>query len=169
MGDLRVKIETIETFDEKIVGAILKGMKDFERYRVLVLPDHPTPLSVRTDKYPPLAKFSARFGILEWKADPVLPVTLRNLEPEVKARTMKVDQEQGLLGKVTGKVLNVPPEKGAEVQAWLRKAAAASRETSMLVKEKEPTDCQPKRSPARVASGSRGREFLRSPLPPLPG
>jgi len=30
MGDLRLKIEAIETFDEKIVGAILKGMKDFE-------------------------------------------------------------------------------------------------------------------------------------------
>jgi 2,3-bisphosphoglycerate-independent phosphoglycerate mutase len=54
MGDLRVKIETIETFDEKIVGAILKGMKDFERYRVLVLPDHPTPLSVRTHTADPV-------------------------------------------------------------------------------------------------------------------
>ena len=48
MGDLRLKIEMIETFDEKIVGAILKGLKNFERYRVLVLPDHPTPLSLRT-------------------------------------------------------------------------------------------------------------------------
>ena len=54
MGDLRVKIETIETFDEKIVGAILKGMKDFERYKVLVLPDHPTPLSVRTHTADPV-------------------------------------------------------------------------------------------------------------------
>jgi 2,3-bisphosphoglycerate-independent phosphoglycerate mutase len=48
MGDLRLKIEAIETFDEKIVGPILKGMSDFERYKILVLPDHPTPLSVRT-------------------------------------------------------------------------------------------------------------------------
>ena len=31
------------------------------------------PLSVRTDRYPPLAKFSARFGILELKADPCSP------------------------------------------------------------------------------------------------
>jgi len=43
-----LKIEAIETFDEKIVGTILKGMRDFERYKILVLPDHPTPLSVRT-------------------------------------------------------------------------------------------------------------------------
>jgi len=48
MGDLRLKIEAIEAFDEKIVGPILKGLKDFRRYKVLVLPDHPTPLSVRT-------------------------------------------------------------------------------------------------------------------------
>jgi 2,3-bisphosphoglycerate-independent phosphoglycerate mutase len=48
MGNLRLKIEAIEALDERIVGTILKGMKDFKRYKVLVLPDHPTPLSVRT-------------------------------------------------------------------------------------------------------------------------
>ena len=54
MGDLRLKIEAIEAFDEKIVGAILKGMNDFRRYKVLVLPDHPTPLSVRTHTADPV-------------------------------------------------------------------------------------------------------------------
>jgi len=54
MGDLRLKIEAIEAFDEKIVGAILKGMKEFKRYKVLVLPDHPTPLSVRTHTADPV-------------------------------------------------------------------------------------------------------------------
>jgi 2,3-bisphosphoglycerate-independent phosphoglycerate mutase len=48
MGNPRLKIEAIEALDEKIVGTILKGVKDFKRYKVLVLPDHPTPLSVRT-------------------------------------------------------------------------------------------------------------------------
>jgi 2,3-bisphosphoglycerate-independent phosphoglycerate mutase len=54
MGDLRLKIEAIEAFDEKIVGTILKGMKEFKRYKVLVLPDHPTPLSVRTHTADPV-------------------------------------------------------------------------------------------------------------------
>jgi 2,3-bisphosphoglycerate-independent phosphoglycerate mutase len=54
MGDLRLKIEAIEAFDEKIVGAILKGMKEFKRYKVLVLPDHPTPLSIRTHTADPV-------------------------------------------------------------------------------------------------------------------
>jgi 2,3-bisphosphoglycerate-independent phosphoglycerate mutase len=54
MGDLRLKVEAIEAFDEKIVGAILKGMKEFKRYKVLVLPDHLTPLSVRTHTADPV-------------------------------------------------------------------------------------------------------------------
>jgi 2,3-bisphosphoglycerate-independent phosphoglycerate mutase len=54
MGDLQLKIEMIEAFDEKIVGALLKGLKSFERYRVLVLPDHPTPLSLRTHAADPV-------------------------------------------------------------------------------------------------------------------
>src|SRR4030043_708462 len=54
MGDLRLKIEAIEAFDEKIVGAILKGMSDFKSYKILVLPDHPTPLSVRTHTADPV-------------------------------------------------------------------------------------------------------------------
>ena len=54
MGNLRLKIEAIEAFDEKVVGPILKGMKDFKRYKVLVLPDHPTHLSVRTHTADPV-------------------------------------------------------------------------------------------------------------------
>ncbi len=54
MGNLRLKVEAIEAFDEKIVGAILNGMKEFKRYKVLVIPDHPTPLSVRTHTADPV-------------------------------------------------------------------------------------------------------------------
>ncbi len=54
MGDLQLKIDAIEAFDQKIVGAILEGMKEFKRYKILVLPDHPTPLSVRTHTADPV-------------------------------------------------------------------------------------------------------------------
>jgi len=54
MGDLRLKIEAIEAFDEKVVGTILKGIKHFEKVKVMVLPDHPTPLSVRTHTADPI-------------------------------------------------------------------------------------------------------------------
>lgn len=54
MGDLQLKIEAIEAFDKKVVGNILKGMEGMDHYRVLVLPDHPTPLSVRTHTSDPV-------------------------------------------------------------------------------------------------------------------
>jgi 2,3-bisphosphoglycerate-independent phosphoglycerate mutase len=54
MGDSRLKIEAIEVFDEKIVGGILKGMEAFSRYRILVLPDHPTPISMKTHASDPV-------------------------------------------------------------------------------------------------------------------
>jgi 2,3-bisphosphoglycerate-independent phosphoglycerate mutase len=54
MGNLRLKVEAIEAFDEKVVGTILGGMKEFKRYKVLVIPDHPTPLSVRTHTADPV-------------------------------------------------------------------------------------------------------------------
>lgn len=109
------------------------------------------PLSVRTDKYPPLAKFAARFGLLELKADPVLPVALRNLEPEIKARMLKVGKEEGFIEKVTGKILNIAPGQGANVQGWLRRVASATRERSLFSNENGIRDFKvPKPSGARA-------------------
>jgi alpha-2-macroglobulin len=51
------------------------------------------PLTVRTDEYPPLAKFPARFGIIELNGDGLLPVTLRNLEGLVESRLLKIGKE----------------------------------------------------------------------------
>jgi 2,3-bisphosphoglycerate-independent phosphoglycerate mutase len=47
-GDIPKKIEAIEAFDKGVVGTILEGMPDLGDYRVMVLPDHPTPISIRT-------------------------------------------------------------------------------------------------------------------------
>jgi 2,3-bisphosphoglycerate-independent phosphoglycerate mutase len=78
MGDLRLKIEAIETFDEKIVGSILKGMKNFERYRILVMPDHPTPLAIRTHTADPVPYviYTVRKPhhlLQEWRKNEVYP------------------------------------------------------------------------------------------------
>lgn len=51
------------------------------------------PLSVKTDSYPPLAKFSSKFGILEKKASPILPVTIRNLDSVVTGKILKINPE----------------------------------------------------------------------------
>ena len=47
-GDLRNKILAIENFDHKIVGPIFRWLQANGEYRILVLPDHPTPLKLRT-------------------------------------------------------------------------------------------------------------------------
>ncbi len=47
-GDIPKKIETIEAFDKEVVGTVLEGIRDVGAHRVMVLPDHPTPIAVRT-------------------------------------------------------------------------------------------------------------------------
>ncbi len=47
-GDLREKILAIERFDQIIVGSLLEAFKGRDDFKVLVLPDHATPVSVRT-------------------------------------------------------------------------------------------------------------------------
>jgi len=46
-GDLDLKIRAIEDFDHRSVGPILEGLEEFSDYRVLLLPDHETPVQER--------------------------------------------------------------------------------------------------------------------------
>lgn len=46
------------------------------------------PLAVKTDEFSPLVKFAAPFGILELNAEPVLPVSVRNVEKHLAAATV---------------------------------------------------------------------------------
>lgn len=48
-GDLEGKIQAIERIDQDIVGPLLKGLEEAEEdYSILVMPDHPTPISIKT-------------------------------------------------------------------------------------------------------------------------
>jgi 2,3-bisphosphoglycerate-independent phosphoglycerate mutase len=53
-GDLKNKLRAIEDFDEFVVGNIVHGMKQFDEYRILALPDHPTPVELRTHSADPV-------------------------------------------------------------------------------------------------------------------
>ncbi len=52
--EIENKVKSIELIDEQIVGALLKGMEKYDDYRIMVLPDHPTPLSLRTHTSEPV-------------------------------------------------------------------------------------------------------------------
>jgi 2,3-bisphosphoglycerate-independent phosphoglycerate mutase len=47
-GNYRDKIKAIEDIDSLVVGTVMKGLEDFDEYRVLLMPDHATPIEVRT-------------------------------------------------------------------------------------------------------------------------
>ena len=147
-------------FPEKttFIIAMPSGMKD-DAGRELSNRDR-FPLTVKTAEYPPLAKFPSRFGIIE-KADPLLPVTLRNLEPEVKARMLDVSVSKGLMERSTEGVVSAAKKVGSAITSlfsgkdsktvdesvtgkmkrldsdqdvirWLRKVASAGRRKSVF-------------------------------------
>ncbi len=48
MGDVEKKIQAIEDFDAKVVGTVLQGMASRKDYRILLMPDHPTAIALKT-------------------------------------------------------------------------------------------------------------------------
>jgi 2,3-bisphosphoglycerate-independent phosphoglycerate mutase len=48
MGDVNAKIQALEDFDQKVVGTVLKGMAARQDFRVLLMPDHPTAIALKT-------------------------------------------------------------------------------------------------------------------------
>lgn len=47
-GKYKDKIRAIEDFDKLVVGTVVKGMESFGDFRILILPDHATPIELRT-------------------------------------------------------------------------------------------------------------------------
>ena len=54
-GDLDLKIKSIEKIDEEILSPVKKFLDETEEpYRILLLPDHPTPIEARTHVIEPV-------------------------------------------------------------------------------------------------------------------
>jgi 2,3-bisphosphoglycerate-independent phosphoglycerate mutase len=53
-GSLTDKIEAIERFDQDVVGTVMAGIGKLGDYRVLLLPDHPTPVAKMTHTKDPV-------------------------------------------------------------------------------------------------------------------
>ena len=97
------------------------------------------PLSFRTDAYPSLAKFAADFGVLEAKPKALLPVTLRNVEPAVSARSFDVlggaenadppspvRPEQDVGARLKGRIFQIPPDRAGQMLDWIKKISGRS-------------------------------------------
>lgn len=69
-GSVEKKVKAIENLDERVIRPIIQGLNDAgEEYRLLILPDHPTPISIRThtaDNVPYLLYDSRKEGKRSW-------------------------------------------------------------------------------------------------------
>jgi len=62
-GETAEKIRAIENLDEKIVGPVLSFLEKSGEYRVMILPDHPTPISIKAHSADPVPWMMAGAGI----------------------------------------------------------------------------------------------------------
>ncbi|MDM7934392.1 MAG: cofactor-independent phosphoglycerate mutase [Methanothrix sp.] len=62
-GDVDGKIRAIELFDERVVGPVAEGLALHDAWRVLLMPDHATPISIRTHSRDPVPFTIAGSGI----------------------------------------------------------------------------------------------------------
>ena len=53
-GNYEGKVEAIERIDSDVVGPLLEGLSKMDDCRVLVMPDHPTPVALRTHTMDPV-------------------------------------------------------------------------------------------------------------------
>lgn len=62
-GDAIAKTTAIERIDEAIVGPLLEKLRSFEKWRILVAPDHPTPVARRVHTSDPPPFCMAGYGV----------------------------------------------------------------------------------------------------------
>lgn len=53
-GDVAAKVEALENWDRRILGPLVEGLDRLGAWRLLLLPDHPTPLATRTHTSDPV-------------------------------------------------------------------------------------------------------------------
>ena len=52
--EIENKVKSIELIDKKILGPLLQALEEYDDYKIMILPDHPTPLSLRTHTNDPV-------------------------------------------------------------------------------------------------------------------
>ncbi len=85
-GNIEEKIKAIESIDEKVIGPCTAALRQHPEHRVLVLPDHPTPIDIRTH-----VKEAIPFAMSGTGVDAGPPVTYS----EAKAKEAEVQFENG--------------------------------------------------------------------------
>lgn len=53
-GEINNKVSAIEIIDEKVLGPCKKALEKYGAHRIMILPDHPTPLAIKTHSSEPV-------------------------------------------------------------------------------------------------------------------
>jgi alpha-2-macroglobulin len=91
------------------------------------------PQKISFAKYPPIAKFPAKFGILELESSTSLPVSIRNLEPRLRARSLTLSKNPAAAIGIPGKRMKLSAD---QVLQYLTKIQYHDREKSIFENSK---------------------------------
>jgi len=95
-GELDEKIRAIELFDRRVVGPVIEGLRSSgEDWRVLLLPDHATPISIKTHSRDPVPFAMVGEGIAPDSVN-------RFDEAEAKRGGFALVDATGLIGMLRG-------------------------------------------------------------------
>lgn len=53
-GEANNKVMAIEDIDSKVLGPLLEGLQQYDDFKLLIMPDHPTPLDIKTHTADPV-------------------------------------------------------------------------------------------------------------------
>lgn len=111
------------------------------------------PITVVTDAAPPLAKFAARFGIVEANGGAAVPVTLRNVEASVQGTLVEPPGHD----KIAGDVLRVGNADARTIASWLKRVRAHEAAEYVEGEENQPggREYAAQRSILQGANGAR--------------
>jgi len=92
-GEIENKVKSIELIDQKIIEPLVKGLENISNdYKLLFLPDHPTPLNIRTHTSTPVPYLIYQNGNLQKN-------TLSGYnEFEAKKTSIYIDRGHDLMG-----------------------------------------------------------------------
>lgn len=95
-GDLGLKIKALEVFDQKVVGPLIDGLKARgDDWRVLLMPDHATPIEIKTHSHDPVP-----FAIM---GKGIKPDSVQSFDEEAARQGgYGMVEATGLIGKMIG-------------------------------------------------------------------
>jgi 2,3-bisphosphoglycerate-independent phosphoglycerate mutase len=63
MGSIEEKVRAVENINSRVLPIIIEGMKSFKDYRILITPDHPTPVYLKTHVAEPIPAIMYGTGV----------------------------------------------------------------------------------------------------------